>query len=362
MRVAIDLQTDFALKRGHGSYVTNLVSHIKSNHEDVEIIPFRPPRGHKDLTNIRRLVWEQLMLPCLTAVSRADIIHQPAFSAPVLRRQIAVVTIHDVIALRFPDSVKRMTRFFFTKVMPFSYRFADHCITDSECSKRDILELLQLPAEKITVVPLAASSIYRPHTSKEDFAAIESSKARNGITGPYLIHLGTLEPRKNLPFLIRAYHKALRRGGPSYQLILAGQKAGSYPAVAAVIEELGLHQRVICTGYTEASELPLLLSGATALLFPSLYEGFGLPPLEAMQCGTPVLSSSASSLPEVVGEAGILLDPEDEAAWVEAIVRITTDEDLRTQLREAGLKQAKKFSWAKTAAQTVSVYRALLKQ
>lgn len=242
--------------------------------------------------------------------------------------------------------------------MPFSYRFADRYLTISHHSKKDIIELLHLPADRITVTPLAASSRFHPHTSSQDKITVQRVRKQYHLPDKYFLHIGTLEPRKNIPFLIRAYAAAYQEK-PLPPLLLTGKKAWAYTEIEQLIRTYHLEKQIICLGYVPIEDLPPLLAGAHAFLFPSLYEGFGLPPLEAMQSGVPVISSNSSSIPEVVGEAGILLEPTDEKGWSKAILTITDNTKLHSQLQHKGYDQATQFSWQHTARLTAEVYREL---
>ena len=229
---------------------------------------------------------------------------------------------------------------------------ADVIITFSEHTKRDVVEHLRIPAEKIHAIPLAASDIFRPLEDRDEVAR---ELQASGLTpGQYILSVGTLEPRKNHLRLVRAYHQLLQSGRAANQLlVLAGPKGWNYEALFAEIERLNLGSHVRHLGHFP--RLEVLLNGATALAYPSLFEGFGLPPLEAMACGTPVVASNTSSIPEVVGDAGLLIDPHDEAQLANALGDVIANPDLRQRLREAGLARARQFHWDETARQTLGV-------
>ncbi len=356
--MAINTQSTAGQKSGFGFYVNNLLKFGAS--AGIEYVPVVAPKGeHRDTNTPRRFLSDQITFPWEAWRSGAAIIHQPCFSQPLFARGKRVVTIHDIIPVLFPGNLAFASRLFFARFMPFSYGFADHYITDSEHSKRDIIEHLKIPAEKITVTPLAAGPEFRPLRPSEQPRLKEVLK-KYGITQPYIIHVATLEPRKNLEFLLRAFHQAIEGGLTGQQLVITGKKGWRTEQLFALVQELHIEDAVVFTGYADDDEIPFLYSGATASVFPSLYEGFGLPPLEAMQSGAPMICSNASSLPEVVGGAGILLSPHDNDGWAEAITRVCTDRKLQEKMRRDSLAQAAKFSWEKTAELTAQVYRKLL--
>ncbi len=268
-----------------------------------------------------------------------------------------VVTCHDLISVFFPENLPLASRLFYSRWMPFCYRKAAMIIADSEHTKKDLMALLKIPEEKIRVVHLAVSRDFRPIKSSKILANVQK-KYRTGQK--YFLHVGTLEPRKHLEFLVRAFALAVKEGVEE-NLVITGKKGWYYDGLFKLVSKLNLKNRIIFTGYVEEKDLPALYSGATALLFPSLYEGFGLPPLEAMACGTPVISSNTSSLPEVVGRAGILLPPKDEALWAKNILKIVRDKALARTLSQLGPRTAAKFTWEETARKTVVVYKEVFK-
>lgn len=225
---------------------------------------------------------------------------------------------------------------------------AKHLLTFSEAVKKQLIELLGFDAQRITVTPLAADERFRP----QPLDRIATVRSKYGLNEPYLLFVGTIEPRKNLVTLLHAFAK-IRHDFP-HLLVLAGARGWYSEPVFAEIERLGLQNRVIHTEYVPANDLPPLMSGAEVFVYPSLAEGFGLPPLEAMACGTAVICSNAPALPEVVGDAAITVPPTDVDAWSEALTQMLRDADLREAFRQKGLAQAKQFSWEKTARLTLT--------
>lgn len=354
MKIGIDVQTTLGQKTGFGFYVDNLVKHLKKyNHANT--YKLYKPNSQSDFNAPKRFQWDQFIFPNMAKKDKVDILHQPCFSAPVFYRGKVVVTIHDLIAIKFGQDIPFYSRQFFGKWMPFSYRCADRIIAISEHTKKDIIKMLKIPKEKITVIYEAADEACK---YVSDQKLVEKVKEKYGINGDYLIHIGTINPRKNLEFLIKVFSKVVDKS-PDIKLVITGKKGWYYEGLFTLVEDLGLKNKVIFTGYIEDSEKPILYTGAKIFLFPSLYEGFGLPILESMACHTPVISSNTSSLPELIGNAGILLDPKDEAGWVAEIKRLLVNEKLRRDLIVRSEIQLKKFSWDKCAKETIKVYENL---
>ena len=361
LRVLLNVQAAAGQKSGLGSYVEGLRAGFAELADAPEVVLASRPQP-RDLSTPQRFLWDQIgfLGKIRQNLGRFDLIHQPAFSAPILTRLLTkapiVVTIHDVIPMLTPENHSLPSRLFFNKWMPFSYRFAQAFLTVSECSKRDIIEHLHIPAEKIHVTPLAPATMFKPKTGKR----ISELRTKFGIgDAPYFLHIATLEPRKNLPFLIEAFAGLADK---TSKLVISGKKGWAMEPIAAAVVAHNLQDRVIFTGYLDADDLPYLMSGAVAFVFPSLYEGFGLPPLEAMACGTPVIASNRSSLPEVVGEAGILIDPTTAKAWQDAMQTLLTQPAERERLAKAALVQAAQFSWRRTAEQTMQVYKSVARR
>ena len=353
MKIGIDVQTTLGQKSGFGFYVKNLVEHLKKVDTENEYVLIAPEMIEKDFSTPQRFVWDQFSFPKMAAKAKVDVLHQPCFSAPLFYSGKIILTIHDLISHYFPQNMPSGSRLYFSKWMPLTYGRAKKIIAISENTKRDIMSLLKIPEEKIVVIHSAVGEEFRQIDDKAKIAEIKKKYA----TGEhFILDVGTLEPRKNLPFLVRAYNIALKEGKISHNLVLTGKKGWYYESLFDLIKELHLEDRVILPGYVPDEDLPYLYNAADLFCFPSLYEGFGFPPLEALSCGTPVIAANNSSIPEVVGDAGILLDIDDEKVWAANIIEVLSDEKKLQELRSSGLEQAKKFSWAKTARETVKVY------
>lgn len=292
--------------------------------------------------------WEQVLLPVELAGERLDLLHGPDFLVPRRRRWPAVVTIHDLAFVRYPEILTPESRRHYAQVA-LVVPTVERVICDSAHTAADVQALLGVPRERLRVVHLAPTLGPPP-----DAAALAAVRARYRLPPEFLLYLGTLEPRKNLLTLLAA----VARLPAAPLLVLAGPRGWLDAPVLAAAARLG--ERVRLLGPVPAADLPALYAAATAFVFPSLYEGFGLPPLEAMAMGTPVVAARTSSLPEVLGEAALFVPPLDEAAWAEALRRIMEDAALRTELRARGRAQAARYSWPRTAAATLAVYREAL--
>lgn len=286
--------------------------------------------------------------------------HATEHLLPVLRRARSVFTLHDAAYLLYPEYHLPQNRIFLRLMMPRFLRRADMVITVSEATRRDAARFYRLPAGKLRVIPEGVEPHFRPVT---DPAALAEVSRRYGLPARYILTVGTLEPRKNLVTLLEAY-AALREAGrtPGVGLVLAGGKGWLFEETLARLRALGLDAdpAVVLTGYVPEADLPAILGGAEVFAFPSVFEGFGLPPLEAMACGVPVICSNASSLPEVVGQAGLLLPPQDVSAWVGALEQVLVTPARQAELRAAGLARAALFTWEAAAEQTLAVYRQVL--
>ncbi|MEA2576116.1 MAG: hypothetical protein QOH93_3414 [Chloroflexia bacterium] len=292
-----------------------------------------------------RLSWEMLSRP-------PRVLFVPSHVVPPCHPRRTVVTVHDLGYLQYPQAHTRASRLYLHLSTFFSARSARRVIAISEATKRDLVRHYRVPPRKISVIYHGRDPIFAP---VEDQARVAEVAARYGVQAPYCLHVGTLQPRKNLGLLIEAWD--ILRGSMEQppQLLLAGKRGWLYDNLFEMVQARGLTDLVRFADYVERDDLPALYSGALALTFPSLYEGFGLPPLEAMSCGTPVIASTATSLPEVVGDAGILLDPHDPRPWAEAVQRLIRDTGLQSELRRRGLERASRFTWERCAHETLQV-------
>ena len=302
----------------------------------------------------------QLLLPRLLRAERVDLFHSTNFMAPLTGfRGKLIVTIHDIIPLKFPEYAPRSkkTRLFFIykALMNWIVTVSDAIIADSENSRSDILEFFGIPPSKVHTIYLGVDPGYRPLPAEKR----EEVRRALGVKDRLALYAGRADPYKNLISLIKAAESINAAGDTHCTVVVAGEKDPRYPEVENHIVSAGIRDDVIFAGSMDEDRLIPLYNAADVLVLPSLYEGFGLPPLEAMACGTPVICSDRASIPEVVGKAGILVDPMDVHAISEAMERVFKDAGLRERMREDGLKRAALFPWKKTAERTLELYREL---
>ncbi len=363
LRIGINAAFREAPATGSGQYLAQLVAALRAvapGHAYHLLLP--RPDGDGRLCvpgwlrgkNLRKLFLEQVGVPFAAAAERLDLVHYPYFAAPLASPAPVVVTVHDVIPLALSAYRGSPLVRAYAALVGATTRRARAVICDSLHAKRDAVRLLRLPPERVRVVYLAPTPGLRPATGSEAAAVC----SRYGLAERFFFYVGGLDRRKNLGALLRAFARLIARH-PEAQLAIAGTAPGRgalFPDWRGLAANLGLGERVRFLGRVAEEEKAHLYGAALAFAFPSLYEGFGLPPLEAMACGAPVLCANASSLPEVVGEAALLLPPGDVAAWARALERVWEDADLRQELRQRGLARAALFTWEKTARETVEVY------
>jgi glycosyltransferase involved in cell wall biosynthesis len=311
--------------------------------------------------NIEKVFWEQLTAPAAARRAGVDLFHVPHFAPPLFRRTPTIVTIHDVIPLRLPLYRAGTRVGMYMRLVARAAHSANLIITVSQHAKLDIINALKIRADRIRVIYEAAGEEYHPIT---DPGVLAATRARYGVGERYILYLGGLDQRKNVPQLVRAFaHLYQQLDDPNLQLLIAGnpdkQSGPLFPDPRPIAADLGMTGQIIYR-FIEEEDKPAIYSAASLFVFPSLYEGFGLTPLEAMSCGAPVVCSDRTSLPEVVGKAALLIDPEDIGAMVEAMRSVLTNSELEADLRARSLEQAKWFSWRKTARETIAAYKEAL--
>ncbi len=371
MRIAINAQlcssSSSCRNAGISRYIRNLVHAIGRIECSSEMHLFLPGanrdpfpanftvhhRSPQTEDPLARIAWEQLVLPCLVRRLRVDILHSPMHVLPAVCPTRSVVSIMDLAFLRYPETFPRQQRRYLEFCTRNAVRKADAVLTISESTRQDVIEMLGADPDRVFTTLLAADDAFVPASGEQ----VEAARRRYG-TGPMsILYLGTLEPRKNIPTLLAAFSQMHGKLGPECRLVISGGKGWLYDEVFQRIEDLGLRDSVRFTGYVPREDMPALYSSAGLFVYPSLYEGFGLPPLEAMACGTPVITSNTSSLPEVVGDAGIMVDPLNAEELADAMLRVLQDPALRSDMSRNGLERARKFSWERTAKQTLDVYQ-----
>jgi glycosyltransferase involved in cell wall biosynthesis len=296
-----------------------------------------------------RLSWEMLRQP-------PDLLFVPAHVLPLARPRRTLVTVHDLGYHAFPEAHPRRQRHYLEVSTRWNVHIATHILADSDATRTAITHVYSVRPEKITVVHPGYAPDLRPVRDQQE---LERVRQRYAIPGTYLLYLGRIQPRKNLIRLVEAF-AAIASQHPDLTLVLAGPRGWLSDPIIGRIKTLGLDQRVCFPGYVRAEDKAALISGARVFAYPSLYEGFGFPVLEAQACGTPLLTSTTSSLPEVAGEGGLLVDPQDVAAIAEGLSCLLEDTALREELVDRGFSNLARFSWARAAEQTSAVIEALL--
>ena len=326
--------------------------YYRSNNPNLRLQVSRLPTTRPSV----RILWEQFVQPWTLQRSGVDLLHAMAFVGPLASACPLVVTILDLSFIRYPRTFRPENRLYLRLFTRISAQRARRVITISQNTKTDVIRWLGVPSERIKVVYCGVDEYYHPLSEEE----VSVFRQKKGLPEQYLLSVGTLEPRKNLSLLLRAYARLRNAGEKLPLLIMAGGRGWMYESLFAEVERLQLADSVYFPGYVPSQELPLWYNGATCLLYPSLYEGFGLPPLEAMACGTPIISSNTSSLPEVIGDAGLLLDPSDEERWAEEVAKTLRKPELLRELARRGQSRARQFTWGRAAEETVYVYRCAL--
>ena len=371
LHIAIDAHSVGARLAGNESYAINLIESLAqidsvnrytlyvTKREAVDRFNGRWPNFSVRLT-LPHTPLVRIPLTLSTELRRnpVDVLHVQ-FTAPPFAPCPVVVSIHDLSFEHLPLTFKRRSRMQLRLTVRQSARRAARILTLSESVRRDIIETYGIAPERVTTIPIAAPAHFRPVTNEEE---IQRVRHAYNIAGDYILSVGSIQPRKNLTRLVAAYARLRRERaeGKLPRLVIVGKQAWLYDETLRAIREQGIGDLTVLTGYVPDADLPALYSGAVCFVYPSYFEGFGLPPLEAMQCGAPVIAGNRTSLPEVVGEAGLLVDPFDEAAIATAIARLVDDSDLRAELRVKGLKRARMFDWRETARRTLSIYRQIV--
>jgi glycosyltransferase involved in cell wall biosynthesis len=367
MRVAIDARKlhDF----GIGTYIRNLLRHLARTDHSTEYVLLC---GEADLgvaaqlgPNFRGVLEpspnyslrEQVHVPWVLRRERPDLYHAPHYVLPAGVRCPSVVTIHDCIHLMFPQYLPNRLAYAYARAQMWAAARRSDCIlTVSEASKRDILHLFNVPPEKIVVVYNAIDGHFSV-TPAED--AVARVRERYQLDHKFVLYVGNIKPHKNLVRLIEAFDE-LRQGElEDLKLLIIGDQISKVPALRRAVHRHKLHKQVRFLGYVADDQLAILYRLASVFVFPSLYEGFGLPPLEAMASGTPVVTSNVSSLPEVVGDAAVLVNPYDVDAIVDGLRRVLTDPVLAADMSRKGIDRAREFSWEQSVAKTWAVYQTI---
>ncbi len=364
MWIGIDARLVFYNRAGIGQYILRLIEALASlrpNGDKFFLLQSRKDKSTIINSNgfIRKSLWtpshnrfEQPALRFEISRLKLDLLHSPDFIPPLKRNCKSVITIHDLAFLLYPHFLTKESARYYGQIDQ-AWRKTDHIIAVSEATKQDSIKLLGVPEEKITVIHEAANPIYRQIPKEE---ARQRVKEKYKLDKDYILFVSTIEPRKNLPGLLQAYRKLRDDYKRDEILALAGSKGWLWEEVYETVDRLDLEKHVVFLGRVPSGDLLYLYNAARLLVHPSFYEGFGLPPLEAMTCGTPVIVSNTAALPEVVGDAAMMIDPHDIDGLTVAMWRVLTEEKLRQDLICKGLKRAVKFSWQEAAKQTLELY------
>ena len=370
MHIAIDAHSVGAGLGGNETYATNLIEALAdidsvnrytlyvTKKEAVERFANRWPNVHLRLTLPHTpLVRIPLTLTVELRRRPVDILHVQYTSPPFTPCPV-VNTIHDLSFEHLPETFKRRSWRQMRLTIRRSAQSAAHILTDCDFARDDILKTYGIAPERVTAVPLAAAVRFSPVRDERELDRVRN---KYGINGKYILTVGSIQPRKNIPRLIRAYSMLCseRNLEPLPKLVVVGKRGWLYEDTLATAESSTVRDRIILTGYVDDKDLPALYSAASCFVYPSYFEGFGIPPLEAMRCGTPTITGDRTCFPEIIGDAGLMVDPFDEQAIMRGIVRVLTEQTLRDDLIEKGLKRANSYDWLKTARQTLDVYESV---
>ena len=372
MRIAINTWFWNSPTTGSGQYIRLLVEHLHAIAPELEItLVFPAGRGFHasrfppdasrltfPISRFTKLWFEQIAFPRACTHLGADVAHVPYWASPLAPSVPTVVTIHDLIPLLLREYRGGPLVRLYTALVSTSAQSSALVLTDSGASRRDILRHLALPPERVRAIPLAADERYTPSPAPGD----TETRARYNLPERYTLYLGGFDVRKNLETALSTYRWAGPAIGDECPLVVAGRlperDTPFAPDPRRLAQEQGIDERFVrFTGFVDEADKPALYRGATAFIFPSQYEGFGLPVLEALACGAPVVGSDVSSIPQVVGDAGVLLPPDDAEGMAGALIQLATDDDFRAELSRCALAQAARFSWQRTAQETLAAYR-----
>lgn len=369
MRIGFDSRpANWYRGTGIGTYSYQLLNWFNKINDENEYVIFLPEDCDFDLRFKKKFqleytkrknsdnFWEEVNEPNTIKDKNIDLYHVPqnGVGLPKEKDFHFVITLHDVIPLRMPQTCSDIYLEIFNKKLPSIVKNCDGIITVSQFSKKDIIRAFDVPEEKIYVTHLAAEDIYKPLPKSKSKLII---KKLYGISGDFILYIGGFSPRKNIIGLIEAFSKLLEIYKKDLFLVIAGTKGKSYDVYKQRTIDLNIEGKVIFPGFIEMSHIPFIYNASNLFVYPSFYEGFGLPPIEAMACGTPVITSNLTSIPEIVGNSALLMDPYDVDELSDKMYYALTDKNLRKMLISRGLQKAKTLSWQNTAIKTLNAYK-----
>ncbi|HDY67922.1 MAG TPA: glycosyltransferase family 1 protein [Candidatus Scalindua sp.] len=377
MRVAINCQLLSMHRSGVGRYIRDIANALARIDSDNEYVLFTNSRVKNGILPVEknfrmkltrflihsagsRIIWEQLFLPLNLRQERVDVVHFPGQSYPLLPfRCASVITVHDLTYDVYPETYTLSKRIYKNTVMHMAIARADKIIVDAKITKEDILHRYDIAEGKIVVINCGLNDIFK---QIKDSKSLENTREKFGLPQHFILHVGTLSPGKNLVSLLNAYAILKRKKNSLHKLVVVGPTGWLYDSIFERVSHLRLKDDVIFLGYVEDVDLVHIYNLADIFVLVSLYEGFGFPPLEAMACGTPVITSNAGSLPEVVGEAALMVNPLDVEGLAKVVEKSLMDSALRDELIEKGFARTKLFSWEETARKTLAVYKEIGKK
>jgi len=365
MHIGLDARLTYYTGGGISQYIRQLASRLPGLDPENRYTVFHrrgqaetlsPDGTRADLFTPAHHPLERLTLSMELGLRGLDLLHSPDFIPPYYGGRRSLITVHDLTFIHYPEFLTPGSRRYYKSQIHSAVRRADHISADSYFTRDDLIRLLDVPSEKITVIHLACNADFRRMPEEQ----VGPVLARLGLAPGYILFVGTFEPRKNIPGLLRAYTRLRKIWQGAPPLVLAGRRGWLFEPVRALIDEPGLERHVRLLEELSGADLPALYNGASAFILPSHYEGFGIPLLEAMACGIPSLVANRASLPELAGEAALLLDPDDPDQMADQLHRALTDEALQQALRSRGLERVKQFGWEETAQKTVGLYKKVM--
>jgi glycosyltransferase involved in cell wall biosynthesis len=373
MKICIDAYSLVPPRTGVGNYVYYLLKYLFKIDKKNQYVLLSPRKfdinfdGYgtefiKDFLSLppktAPVLWYNFLLPIKFKKYKCDLLFSPGFFSPIILNIPSISVIHDLTPLLYPEFHTFTNHVMFKFYLPSSLKKNKKVITVSNATKRDLINIFKIPEEKIvTIYPAVDREIFRPISNSD---ALNRVKEKYILPDKFILFVSTLEPRKNLPTLLKAFYNLKRKKSIPHKLVCVGKKGWFYEKIFETVKNLNLEDNVIFTGYVPDEDLVAIYNLAEVLVYPSFYEGFGLPILEAMSCGCPVIASNTSSMPEVVGDAGILIDPYSVEEVENAIQKVIEDETLSNKLRKKSIKRSQYFSWKKTASEVLKCFYKVL--